>query len=120
MPHQIRMENLAIEDRINRMIPAPAGVTDIPHGLDEELSKKLEVGDPGYFGARPRNPPGWGNPQKYLDLGSLGAVPKQYPSEDVREKDGSPHKIISFRPAIIKSGPGLIINKQEEVTMIDL
>ena len=42
MPHQIKMENLAIEERINRMIPTPAGVTDIPLGLDEELSKKLE------------------------------------------------------------------------------
>jgi len=111
MPHEIKMENLAIEDRINRMIPAPAGVTDIPHGLDEELSKKLEVGDPGYFGARPKNPQGWGHPQKYLDLGSLGAVPKQYPSEDVREKDGNVHKILSFRPAIVKSGSGIIINK---------
>ena len=115
MPHQIKMENLAIEERINRMIPSPAGVTDIPLGLDEELSKKLEVGDPGYFGARPRvnnyqegrRPPQY----KFLDFGDLGAVPKKFPSEDVREKDEGTHKIISFRPTIIKSGPGVIINK---------
>ena len=43
-PSQIRFENLAIEERINRMIPNPGGVTDIPQGLDEELSRKLNIG----------------------------------------------------------------------------
>ena len=41
-PSMINMDNLAIEDRINRKIPTPGGITETPRGLDEESEKMLE------------------------------------------------------------------------------
>ena len=42
-PKLLNLENLAIEERINRKIPTPAGVTDIPlgMGMNEDLSSSF-------------------------------------------------------------------------------
>lgn len=37
------MTSFAIEERINRKIPTPGGVTTIPLGVDEEMVKSLDL-----------------------------------------------------------------------------
>ena len=42
-PSQLPMTTFAIEERINRKIPNPGGVTTIPLGVDEEIVKSLDL-----------------------------------------------------------------------------
>ena len=41
-PSELPMTTFAIEERINRKIPTPGGVTTIPPGVDEEVFKSLD------------------------------------------------------------------------------
>ena len=51
------MSTFAIEERINRKIPTPGGVTTIPLGVDEEIVKSLDLRkkeNEEYFAEKPK------------------------------------------------------------------
>ena len=96
-PNQIKYEFLAIEERINRKIPTPAGVTNIPQGLDEEADKM--VGDM----LRQEEQ------RKAMLRAKQRELEREFPAIDIREKPLVP--VPSTRPTLVKSGKGVIINQ---------
>jgi len=125
-PKLLNLENLAIEERINRKIPIPAGVTDIPLGLgmDENFSSAFGRQDLDASSSGSRTikksfkPINVAEPVQRVDrmAANLGAIPKIYPSRDIREDvkksdKGGKDEIPSVKPARIKSGEGWIFHK---------
>ena len=56
-PSQLPLDTLAIEERINRKIPTPGGVTTIPHDVDPEIIRNLEQRkkeDEEFFAVKPK------------------------------------------------------------------
>ena len=95
-PNQIKYEFLAIEERINRKIPTPAGVTNIPQGLDEEADKMVATM------LREQEE------RKAVMRAKQRELEREFPAIDIREKPLGP--VLSSRPTLVKSGKGVIIN----------
>ena len=86
----INMDNLAIEDRINRKIPTPGGITETPRGLDEESEKMLEKRRM-MEGKRRRR--------------MVAEFDGEFPASDIREKQCQRETAIKTnRPVLVKSG----------------
>jgi len=90
-PSMINMDNLAIEDRINRKIPTPGGITETPRGLDEESEKMLEK-QRMMEGKRRRR--------------MVAEFDGEFPASDFREKQCET-VIKTNRPVLVKSGINL-------------
>jgi len=122
-PKLLNLENLAIEERINRKIPTPAGVTDIPlgMGMNEDLSSSFGRHDANNDKSQTVKKifkPIMVEPVPKVDrmAANLGAIPKVFPSRDIRENVKKPNneavdEIPSFKPTRIKSGQGWIFHK---------
>ena len=96
-PGKIKYEHLAIEERINRKIPTPAGVTNIPQGLDEEADQMVAV----MLKEEEKRRAVIRAKQKELE--------REFPAIDIREFRTGP--VPSTRPTLVKSGKAVIINR---------
>ena len=96
-PGKIKYEFLAIEERINRKIPTPAGVTDIPQGLDEEADKMVA----GMLKEEEK--------RRAVIRAKQRELEREFPAIDIREFPVGP--IPSSRPTLVKSGKAVLINR---------
>lgn len=137
-PSQLPMTTFAIEERINRKIPTPGGVTTIPLGVDEEIVKSLDLRkkeNEEYFAEKPKPRgksksilfkksaededfdqifPGGDNQSGAKDAGrcrGLGAIPKMFPASDIRESGVSTLRVSRPNTTFVKSGTGLILKQ---------
>jgi len=129
-PSELPMTTFAIEERINRKIPTPGGVTTIPPGVDEEIFRSLEQRkkeNDEFFAAKPK-PRGksksilfkksaddedyvFGEENLSGTEKSLGAIPKMFPATDIRESGASTVRDSRRNPTFVKSGTGLLLKQ---------